>query len=232
MATSVAADAGGAAVSVAAVPAKFDFERMLVAFEEIKFSRAPDAGAALPDTALFVLAMKEVALLFDHLGTGFGFVRADVETKTAVIYEYYAQDTTKNAFLSDMVEAEMDAGTIRKKPPPSTGRTLLRLMWATKFLYLLMVELSEAYKPDSKKTLKSAVSTAYDAALAPNHGWVVRKAVGVAVNLLPTKDVFLQNLGVDASRRDEYLKRVQVAFEPLVRKMYAYYEKHQLLDLP
>mmetsp|Transcript_17554 Transcript_17554/g.30537 ORF Transcript_17554/g.30537 Transcript_17554/m.30537 type:complete len:220 (-) Transcript_17554:29-688(-) len=211
-------------------PRTFDFERMLVAFECVQFTR--DGEAALPDTISFLDAMNEVTLLFDHLGTGFGFVRADVESKSKILQDYYDAKPEENKLLDDMIQTEIKNDTIRKKPPPSAGRTLLRLMWATKFLYTLMHDLKEAYEPNSTKTLKSAVSHAYDVALAEHHGWLIRKGVGVAVNLLPNKDSFIAGLGVKMEKREEYLQRVELSFKPLVDKMYKYYENYSLLDLP
>jgi len=228
----------------------FSFERMLERFEAIRFRDGKSAGeandAALPLAEPYLDAMDEVTLLFDHLGTGFGFVRADVESKTAIMREHVAKLTSGdgaakdtpaavNTALEELVEREMAAGTTRQnKPPagPSAARTLLRLMWATKFLAVLMEELAAAYAPGSKATLKSCVSNAYAAALAEHHGRAIRMGVAVAVNLLPHKDAFVASLGVAVERRDEYLARVQRSFGPLVKRMYAYYERNDLLTLP
>mmetsp|Transcript_4724 Transcript_4724/g.8240 ORF Transcript_4724/g.8240 Transcript_4724/m.8240 type:complete len:225 (-) Transcript_4724:2466-3140(-) len=209
----------------------FDFERMLIAFESITFTKDDDVRA-LPDTVPFLNAMDEVTLLFDHLGTGFGFVRADVEHKSHILREYYRQNPEESEFLDDIVQKEISQKSIRTNKPPSAGRTLLRLMWATKFLYVLMMELNDSFSPNSKKTLKNCVSKAYDEALKEHHGWPIRTAVSVAVNLLPSKEDFLKSLHVQLDKREEYLGRVKNSFGPLVEKMYAYYDHYKILDLP
>mmetsp|Transcript_3430 Transcript_3430/g.7417 ORF Transcript_3430/g.7417 Transcript_3430/m.7417 type:complete len:238 (-) Transcript_3430:2332-3045(-) len=236
---------GDDAGSVGSVKRKFSFERMLQCFEAIRFARSTAASEhdnhtpGLPLAEPFLDAMDEVTLLFDHLGTGFGFVRADVESKTAImrghIVNHDGPESDSATPLEDLVQGEISARTIvHNKPPlgPSAGRTLLRLMWATKFLSVLMEELAKAYTPGSKLTLKACVSKAYNEALAEHHARAIRLGVSVAVNLLPNKDSFVANLGVAVERRDEYLARVQRSFGPLVARMYSYYERENLLTLP
>lgn len=108
----------------------FSFERMLVSFESLTFSY--DGDSALPDTEPFVVAMKEVGKLFDHLGTGFGFVKRDVEQKVEVVVTLTGVDPEGNKSLQDGVLREIRENKHRVKNPPSLSRTILRLMWATR----------------------------------------------------------------------------------------------------
>ncbi|OSX70999.1 hypothetical protein BU14_0617s0004 [Porphyra umbilicalis] len=214
-----------------ATPA-FDFVRMVTAFEALTWSQDARTGGRLPDAAPFLAAMSEVALLFDQLGTGFGFVRKDITSKVAILRSHLAAAPDTYRSLQTGVTAEAAAGTAAVTSPPSAARTLLRLLWATKFLAVLMAELGSAYTPGSTKTLRDAVGKAYGAALRPHHSWVVAKGVAAALLLLPSKEVFLTKVGVDLARREELLRRVDAVFGPLVEDCYAFYERHQLLGLP
>lgn len=108
----------------------FSFERMLVSFENLPFSY--DGESALPDAEPFILAMREVGRLFDHLGPGFGFVKRDVEQKVEVVAVFTNKDREANKSLQDSVTREIKANGHRIKSPPSVSRTILRLMWATR----------------------------------------------------------------------------------------------------
>ncbi|KAJ8905409.1 hypothetical protein NDN08_001916 [Rhodosorus marinus] len=199
---------------------------MLSAFEVITFEK--DAENSLPDSEPFTGAMENVGMLFEHLGTGFGFIKNDIETKTAIVRESTKQDPVANKSLQDVVERELAEKKARVKKPPSISRTVLRLM----FLYILMGKIGEAVQPGSKMTLRDCVSHAYDTALKPNHGFLIQKAAGAAMLLLPDIDTFLTKLKVDKSKRDEYLKRIEDHLGPLVRRMYGYYAEHEIMDLP
>lgn len=215
-----------------AAAAPFDFDRMVTAFEALTWASASRDGGRLPNTAPFLAAMSEVALLFDQLGTGFGFVRKDITSKVAVLHAHLRAAPATYASLQVGVEAEVAAGTAAVTSPPSAARTLLRLMWATKFLAVLMAELGDAYRPGSTKTLRDATAKAYGAALKEHHSWVVAKGVSAALLLLPSKEVFLGKVGVDLARRDELLRRVDAVFGPLVVDCYGFYERRKLLGLP
>lgn len=239
----------------------FDFERMVCAFEDVRFSNevsALEPASLTPLTSLpprlplckpFLGAMTEVALLFDHLGGGFSFVRRDIASKVTTLNAHVPAVTD----LTTTVLAERPAAGARGKagPTPSATRTLLRLMWACRFLDVLMHELATAFAADSAsesgasesddgrgskaakartRTLRESVARAYEVALAKHHAWGVRRTVSAAVYLLPSKEVFVEKLGVDLARRDEYLARINASLSPLVHRMYAFYDEHGLHD--
>lgn len=227
----------------------FDFEGMVAAFEDVTFPSSPSSAAApttslslsplLPHAQPFLAAMSEVALLFDHLGGGFAFVRRDITSKVALLSSF-------TPLITDFTSTALTEARTPKRPSPAT-RTLLRLMWACRFLDVLMRELADAFAADSASesgasseddarprprsiTLRDAVSHAYDAALAKHHSWGVRRTVSAAVYLLPTKEVFVHKLGVDLAKRDDYLTRINASLSPLVLRMYAFYDLHELHD--
>lgn len=235
-------------------PNVFDFERMLEAFEGVNYTDGQPSSAAcvrpprLPYSKPFLLAMNEVALLFESLGSGFSFVRRDIVSKVGILHAH----TPVVEDLTDAVLAENPAdGTAGIVAPgkPAATRTLLRLMWACRFLDVLMNELMASFAAGSasesgasesddgrrtpvgsSRTLRDAVSRAYDVALREHHSWGIRRAVSAAVYLLPSKEQFVEKLGVDISRRDEYFLRINESLTPLVRRMYAFYDLHNLHD--
>lgn len=236
------------------VPSVFDFERMLEAFEAVNYADGQPSAAAcvrpprLPYSKPFLLAMNEVALLFESLGSGFGFVRRDIASKVGILQVHtpVADDLTDAVLAENPVDGT--AGSVSSGAPAAT-RTLLRLMWACRFLDVLMNELMASFAADSasesgasesddgrrtatgsSRTLREAVSRAYDVALREHHSWGVRRAVSAAVYLLPSKEIFVAKLGVDMSRRDEYFLRINESISPLVRRMYAFYDLHGLHD--
>jgi len=217
------------------VASAFDFEKMVAAFEAVTFPSSADAcrtSGGLPLTQAFLCAMDEVILLFDDLGSAFAFVRRDISTKTEILRQYSAANPSRFVDLETAVNAEVTAGTADSKPPPSAARTLLRLMWALKFIDVLLGHLREAIKPDSnlpvyERTLRAAVDVAYETALAEHHTWPLRKTVRAALTLLPTMETFINNIGATP----QHLSRLENSMTPIVHNMYRFYEKNNLLEL-
>lgn len=213
----------------------FDFARMVSAFEAVTFPL--DASilrqrGGLPHTSCFLDAMSEVILLFDHLGSAFAFVRRDIHAKTSILRTYAADRPPRFVDLESAVHAEVAEGVANAKPPPSAARTLLRLMWALKFIDTLLGHLRDATRTDSRmpsaqRTLRAAVSVAYEKALAEHHSWALRKTVRAALSLLPSQETFIEKVGA----RPAYLERLERSMTPIVNAMYKFYEKEQLLNL-
>lgn len=223
----------------------FDFERMTSSFELVQadFAILPSTTAhsrPLPSTSRFLHAMGEVLLLFETLGSAFTFVKRDIEKKLSVISRYAAAHPANFSDLNDAVFYERGRASLHARLPdgtPSCARTLLRLMWALKFADSLLDGLGQAFDPASKlrsydRTLKWAVARAYDDALAEHHSWTIRRSVKGACLLLPTKEVFMDRVGVDLDRSEEFILRLSFSMSPLVKRMYTFYEKHDLLGLP
>lgn len=231
----VASKSMGAEPSTDVAVSAFNFGRMVSAFEAVTFPTSADVcreSGGLPDTQSFLSAMDEVILLFDHLGSAFTFVRRDISSKTQILLQYADASPSLYRDLECAVNAEIEAGTADLKPPPSGARTLLRLMWALKFIDVLLGHLREAMKPNSKipveeRTLRAAVSVAYERALAEHHSWALRKTVRTALALLPTMETFVSKIGATP----KYLTRLESSMTPIVEHMYRFYEKKRLLEL-
>lgn len=236
--TATEIDSASTTTSVMDVSRIFDFARMTKSFEFIEADYVSNPRP-LPETNRFVTAMREVLNLFDTLGAAFSFVRTDIDDKITIIEKFAISDTEQFSHLHDAVCHEMNTGKARVKTgdPPSCSRTLLRLMWALKFSDSLLEGLKKAFDPQSdllenERTLKLAVSRAYEQALAKHHAWAIRKAVKTACLLLPSKETFILRLGLESDNRDASLGRLAASMSLLVKRMYSFYEANNILDLP
>lgn len=215
---------------------QFDLGRLVSSFEQVTFpieDAHQCAEGGLPHTAKFLDAMSEVVLLFDHLGTAFTFVRRDIESKTFILRTYAQEHPSRFPDLQTAVNCELAEGTVAEKPPPSAARTLLRLMWALKFIDVLLARLRETLDPNcnfqsGERTLRAAVSVAYDSALAEHHSWALRRTVRTALTVLPSMESFVKKIGA----RPSFLERLKQSMTPIVKTMYRFYESNDLLDLP
>ncbi|KAI0565801.1 Glycolipid transfer protein [Gracilaria domingensis] len=110
-------------------------------------------------------------------------------------------------------------------------------MWALKFTDRLLEALAKAFDENlslssNQRTLRHAVATAYDAALAQHHSWTIRKSVKGACLLLPSKEAFMNRIGLKKEDQAVYLKRLGSSMSPVVNRMYDYYDKYDLHGLP
>lgn len=219
---------------------EFDFERMTNNFEQIQDHFKTDPSP-LPSTDQFLEAMTEITRLFETLGTAFTFVKSDIDLKVNVIKEYQLEDPQHYDHLTKAVQYELNTKDLMK--PSEIGerrsctRTLYRLMWALKFADYLLDGLSQTFDPNSgltksERTLKWAVTRAYNEALAGHHSWAIRRTVRTACHLLPTKEAFMMRIGIMSSDREILLHRLVESITPLTKRMYTFYEKHNLLNIP
>lgn len=218
---------------------KFEFSRMVQYFEKVTFPIPQEVRlekGGLPHTWVFLNAMSQVCLLFDQLGAAFGFVKRDIEMRTKTIGRYADEDPPGFHDLEHAVNREISNGQAFRKNQdknPSTARTLLRLIWALKFIDVLLEHLKKAMDPDSdlpqnQRTFKAAVSIAYNEALAEHHNWAMRQTVGAAFNLLPSMHDFVHKIGA----KPEYLERLGKSMTPMVASMYKFYGQNNILKLP
>lgn len=141
--------------------------------------------------------------------------------------------------MKNMIDREKRDGIIYKKGVKSGGSAVFRLMWALKFLYLLMLELEVSYygkdgdEGGKGKSLRVCMGNAYEEVFVGRHSWSVRKSVGVAMVFLPGRDVFLEKIGVFGEKmKRECLVRLVGCLERLCGDMWGFYEENGLLDIP
>eukprot|EP00005_Dracoamoeba_jomungandri_P003154 CAMPEP_0174258044 /NCGR_PEP_ID=MMETSP0439-20130205/7113_1 /TAXON_ID=0 /ORGANISM="Stereomyxa ramosa, Strain Chinc5" /LENGTH=205 /DNA_ID=CAMNT_0015341397 /DNA_START=59 /DNA_END=676 /DNA_ORIENTATION=- len=199
----------------------FDPVRFIEVSECLEFESSEKE--ALPTTESFLAVFDEIMLLFDVFGKAFYFVKSDLSSKMEIVRELYNANGFKN--LEDMVNHEKEEGSLRNGK--SGSRHLLRLMWGMLFIRILLNELS-----DDDITLYDATCKAYADAIRPHHPWSIRQIVNAALYLCPTREYFLEKVSIDLSRKDEFLERIESSMGVCIDRMYAFYDKHGLHDLP
>jgi hypothetical protein len=89
-------------------------------------------------------------------------------------------------------------------------------MWFLDFLRVMIGELLV-----DTKSLSECAQSAYDEALAPHHGWLLRKTIGAAMYFLPSKATFWKNLAgtedttIIRPKLHEFLDSMEVARKEL-----------------
>jgi hypothetical protein len=213
----------------------FSFEKFLQAFERIRYDEPPvDEPWPLPYLVDFVQALSSVADMFQHLGAAFSFVRQDVVEKRDTLWAIYRNDPKHNTTLRQVIERETREGRLNTGSGKEGGaRNILRMMWCLRFIQVLMRELGNcpAGCYAKRSATRECIWTAYQEALREHHGTVVIAAVRAALFFLPPIEQFMRSIGVEVARKDEYLRRVQQCFDPLVNRMYSYYAHRDLLGL-
>lgn len=157
---------------------------------------------------------------------------ADVKEKIGILNQHRAAEYGMNYItIHSMVNYEVGHNITKVKgKPPSGCRTLLRLHHAMEFIMAFLHDISHA---DQHEKLSGIASTAYNATLSKHHTWIVRKAVGLAVYALPTKDQLLRDLKCDTDETgkeaiDKVVQECQMIYDN-VEQLYC---DNDILALP
>jgi len=189
--------------------------------ETMKTGEVPTLG--------FTSSYREITKMFDLLGKPFIFVRKDVVSKIMIIEEIYHKDNQHNSTIQQMIKHEVDTGTTNTPDLRSGSRTVLRLFRALSFISLLLKTLITERQSD----LASIVTKSYHATLAPYHTWMVRKLVGLSTYALPTRETFVQTIGLPADERgqDELVNALITYVETVISKIKDSYVTFRLSNL-
>ncbi|CAH8649703.1 unnamed protein product [Schistosoma guineensis] len=186
-------------------------------------------------------AYTEVSKLLVYFGNLFYFVTSDVNHKISELRDLYAADKINYKSVEQMAvyEEKQNEHLPVKKRKCIGSRTLLRLHRALLFVIDLMQEVCRA-PPDEQ--LKVIARSVYDKTLSQYHPWPIRKAVGVAVYALPTREHLVHHIVQSQPPGSGLLTNEQCAefltshALPVMRKVYdciqAIFEKHDMLNLP
>ncbi|CAH8649624.1 unnamed protein product [Schistosoma guineensis] len=186
-------------------------------------------------------AYTEVFKLLVYFGNLFYFVTSDVNHEISELRNLYAADKINYKSVEQMAvyEERQNEHLPVKKRKCVGSRTLLRLHRALLFVIDLMHEVCRA-PPDEQ--LKFIARSVYDKTLSEYHSWPIRKAVGVAVYALPTREHLVHHIVQSQPPGSGLLTNEQCAefltshALPVVRKVYdciqAIFEKHDMLNLP
>uniref|UniRef100_A0A7E4V4J8 GLTP domain-containing protein n=1 Tax=Panagrellus redivivus TaxID=6233 RepID=A0A7E4V4J8_PANRE len=185
------------------------------------------------DLAEYVVAYEELSKMFHRLGRMFTFVESDVRDKRDILKRLNQSDPEKYATVISMADYEVPEPAT--KPKDIGARTLLRLHRALDFI-VVFVEAVHLSQPDSN--VGRLLADAYTKTLAHHHGFLVRKAVGLATAFVPSRSVLIQVIfgHGDEPPSDELVDREAKRFVASVKGVYdrvqAIYEQKSLLELP
>ena len=156
---------------------------------------------------------------------------SDVEEKIGILRDYRKSEHAEQyKTIQSMLAYEVASETVKKKKANSGSRTLLRLHRALEFITEFLLKLKES---DNHCKFSSVVTKAYDDTLAKHHPWLVKKAVHVAMYMLPSRPDLLKKMGLEDEESDmnvvmDLVKELNVIYK-ITQELYA---KDKLLDLP
>lgn len=181
----------------------------------------------------YVEAYKELMRFFDLLGSVFAFVTSDVQSKIKILQQYLISENARHyGTVRSMINHEVTNNLTRVQGnPPSGSRTLLRLHRALKFIIRLFGDLKSMNDSDK---ISAVTFKAYDETLAQHHTWIVRKAVGLAVYAMPSRQGLSEKMIHGGT--EEQLKKLLGDFveevQPVYDSIQSVYADNELLDLP
>lgn len=161
----------------------------------------------------------------------FGFVSSDVIEKIGILRDYRKSlDAEKYASVQGMLKHEVKEGTTANKKKASGARTLLRLHRALEFISELLVKIKDT---DNSIKFSGVAIKAYDDTLAKHHPWLVKKAVHVAMYMLPSRQDLLKKMNVnDDEEGRKSLGDLVNELNEIYKVCQDLYAKDNLLDLP
>lgn len=183
-------------------------------------------------------AWTQLAQFLNSMGKGFSFVASDVSEKCGILQDKLSNDKINFATIDDMIKYEIKENLIQykgksSKPSPSGSRTLLRLHRALMFLKLFFDKIVGNLSDDK---ISQMCYDAYHASpMAPQHPWLLRKAVGVAVWALPGRKGFVKQLGQKDMKENEiyeHLTRCAKHMGIIYKQTEELYQKNKLMELP
>lgn len=183
----------------------------------------------------YIAGWKELVSFMNSLGNVFSFISRDAVSKTQIMERHLAgEHGAQYHTFHSMVTFELDSNLVdlvkREKYPESGCRTLLRLHRALQWLQLFLERLRTSSE-DSKTSV--LCSEAYNESLAQYHPWIIRKAAGMALCALPTRDTFFEVM--NAGNQEQVIALLGEAL-PVIAEVHQVteelYAKNNLLDLP
>ncbi|CAK8690534.1 unnamed protein product [Clavelina lepadiformis] len=213
----------------------FSAANMSVLFQECaKSKRAREV-----DMDHYLAAWDELIRFLNSMGKAFSFVSSDVVDKVGILRAFRnSADASHYETIKKMIVYEKNNNLINYKEAPSKkvkaygSRTLLRLHRALKFLLILIGKL--ARNEDEGKVSVMGYNAYHASPMAEYHPWIVRKAVGLAVYMLPDRPAFIKQLCQDMSE-EELAKSMQVCSESMdaiFEYTHALYSKYEVLEIP
>eukprot|EP00741_Cyanophora_paradoxa_P012094 tig00020592_g11686.t1 len=181
------------------------------------------SGSEVPLKA-FISVMREIAKVFDVLGTAFSFVKEDITVKAEILERM--QSASRGVFktIQDLCRWEIQKDIISKRD--SGTWHAVRLIWLLEFMEVFSVELST-----TTKSLQECATQAYNASLSMHHPFPIRAAVGVALGRLPAREKFCELIKTDVKKAVGDLKEFSCIVEPIRASLKRFHRENDLARL-
>lgn len=180
----------------------------------------------------------ELIRFLNSMGKAFAFIASDVGEKCKILKDYLTKTPEGYKTIESMVLFEKEKDLIQfkgqaKKLEPSGSRTLLRLHRALIFLKIFFDKISE--NRDENKISQLCYDAYHESPMSKFHPWYIRKAVGVAVFVLPNRSNFMTQIcGPDLTVDQVYqlLHDCSASMGSIYDKTEKIYQKYNLGELP
>eukprot|EP00397_Hematodinium_sp_SG-2012_P040501 GEMP01044388.1.p2 GENE.GEMP01044388.1~~GEMP01044388.1.p2 ORF type:complete len:218 (+),score=47.43 GEMP01044388.1:86-739(+) len=205
--------------------APFDVDRLIALYRDCASDLGED-GSGDVDFHKFAVAMRELCKVFAGLGKAFSFAFSDLDSKTAHIEEVIEKDASKNNF-HELLEMDKAAGNVIPKDTKgmSNMRAINRMAWVSLFVKGIFDKMSDP----KNESLKVILQESYEQTLKLYHTWLVKKAVGAAFMVSPTKKDFLKSINVTETQvQSDDTKEYVNNSQKIVDKIKQYHETEGL----
>lgn len=160
--------------------------QIAVAFKNLA-NTVSDSQSAEVEVAPFSHACSLISPLFGSLGIAFKFAEMDYVAKVNDL----AEASKSIPKLHSLIDQDVQANSVRNAG--SHTRNLLRVKRGLDMVRVLFQQMIVT----EGNSLRDPASKAYEQALAPYHGWAIKKAVSAGMYLIPTKEQLLNKLNED-----------------------------------
>ncbi|XP_073979843.1 ceramide-1-phosphate transfer protein [Rhodnius prolixus] len=173
---------------------------------------------------------KELKKFCHLMGSVFGFVASEIESKTGILEQFRKEDECGNfVTMKNMIKHEKDQGVLKNINYISGCRTLLLLNRGLDFLKTFLQRIS---KLNPNEGTASVGKQSYEETLAHHHVWYVRAGARLAMITMPSKQNLLNYvLGDTQDCMLQYLPEVVEAANRVHARTYNTLKAHNLLEL-
>ncbi|CAK8531163.1 unnamed protein product [Lathyrus sativus] len=166
-----------------------------------------DSETSDVEVASFSRACSLISPLFGSLGIAFKFAEKDYVAKVNDLAEASKSIQT----LNSLIDRDIQAKSV--KNAGSCTRNLLRVKRGLDMVRVLFQQMIVT----EGNSLKDPASKAYEQALAPYHGWAIRKAVSAGMYVLPTREQLLKKLNEDDASAKVQMQIYASASEAIIK---------------
>jgi hypothetical protein len=184
------------------------------------------AADVLP-SALFMEACTKLATWVGLCGPALQFAAYDVHLKLSTLQTRLGSSVPHSLF--EVILKEQQDGTLDIPSTPSVGRCVQRLSWFLDYAKTLIKHLTQKSSADME--LPQCARAAYEECLAPNHNWLTRQAVRLALHACPSRRTFYRAVSDDMAETFKTLASIHSTLEVTVAFLYKFYATHNISKL-